>query len=64
MAGHRDDGSFAEDRAHHPYRKVGRSAQYRSAQYRDVHKDRMKNYGLSPFEARNDIDRQSKKYND
>jgi hypothetical protein len=25
MSGHRDDGSYAEDRAHHPNRKVGRS---------------------------------------
>lgn len=23
MAGHRDDGTFAEDKAHHPNRKVG-----------------------------------------
>jgi hypothetical protein len=25
MAGSRDDGTFAEDRAHHPNRKVGRN---------------------------------------
>lgn len=25
MSGHRDDGTFAEDKAHHPKRKVGRS---------------------------------------
>ena len=24
MSGHRDDGTFAEDKAHHPGRKVGR----------------------------------------
>lgn len=26
MAGHRDDGTFAEDKAHHPNRKVGRAS--------------------------------------
>lgn len=26
MAGHRDDGTFAEDKAHHPNRKVHREA--------------------------------------
>jgi hypothetical protein len=25
MAGHRDDGTFAEDKAHHPNRRVGRT---------------------------------------
>lgn len=25
MSGHRDDGSYAEDKAHHPNRKVGRN---------------------------------------
>lgn len=28
MAGPRDDGTFAEDKAHHPSRKVGRDGAY------------------------------------
>lgn len=29
MAGHRDDGSFAEDKAHHPGRRVSNMEDYR-----------------------------------
>lgn len=32
MAGHRDDGTFAEDKAHHPNRKVVSLAGYREVQ--------------------------------
>lgn len=32
MAGHRDDGSFAEDRAHHPNRKIVNMSEYRNLQ--------------------------------
>lgn len=35
MAGHRDDGSFAEDRAHHGGRKVGRD--YAGVPYPKLH---------------------------
>lgn len=53
MAGPREDGTFAENKAHHPNRRVERSAQYMS-----VKKDRMYKYGMTDSQAMNDIDSQ------
>lgn len=36
MAGHRDDGTFAEDKAHHPNRKVSKSMSFEVVNFEDL----------------------------
>ena len=70
MSGHRDDGTFADDKAHHPNRKVDRQrklpfrdqtpyhlrrVQPPNAHELDAAQQRMKDYGISMNEALNQL---------
>lgn len=55
MAGHRDDGTFAEDRAHDPRRKIGDRYGRPSSQMDGLANDLARGYGIRKGEALNHI---------